>query len=144
MTASDPGLYVDRANLRTSAYADTSKLASRMAVYQYQTPRHDLRVHVRRFLSDLDGPFLDVGCGAGSYTRMLREAHPGATVVASDLSAGMAAAGGSPATVADATALPFPDRTFGAAIALHMLYHVPEPADAIADIRRVLRPGGTL
>jgi SAM-dependent methyltransferase len=143
-TASDPALYIDRENLRTTAYADTSKLTTRMAVYQYQTPRHDLRVHVQGFLTGVDGPFLDVGCGAGAYTRMLREAHPGVTVVAADLSAGMAAAGGLPATVADAAALPFPDGTFGAAVALHMLYHVPEPAEAIAEIRRILRPGGTL
>ena len=55
----------------------------------------------------------------------------------------MAAAGGHPATVSDVTSLPFPDRTFGGVIALHMLYHVPEPARAIREIRRVLRPGGT-
>ena len=77
MTVSEPPLYTDRDHLRTAAYADTTKLVNRMAIYDYQTPRHDLRTHVREFLSDVDGPMLDVGCGAGSYTRALREARPG-------------------------------------------------------------------
>jgi ubiquinone/menaquinone biosynthesis C-methylase UbiE len=144
MTVSDPGLYLDRDNLRTNAYADPGKLSRRMAIYEFQNPRHDLRVHVREFLRDAGGPLLDVGCGAGAYTRMLRDAHPGTTVVAADLSAGMATAAGSPAVVSDATALPFRDAAFGGVIALHMLYHVPEPPAAIEEMRRVLRPGGTL
>jgi SAM-dependent methyltransferase len=142
MTTSDPRLYVDRNVLRTAAYADTAKLQARMSIYQYQTPRRDLRPYVNDFLRDVTGPILDVGCGAGGFTRSLRA--DGHAVVASDLSAGMAAAGGGTAVVADATALPFSDRTFDAAIALHMLYHVPEPAAAIAEIRRAMRNGGTL
>jgi SAM-dependent methyltransferase len=142
MTVSDPDLYTDRHSLRTSAYGDTSKLAARMSVYEYQRPRHDLRVHVREFLRDAGSPILDVGCGAGGYTRALR--GDGHAVVAVDLSAAMAAAAAGAAAVADATTLPFPDHTFGAATALHMLYHVPDPAAAIAEMRRVMRPGGTL
>jgi SAM-dependent methyltransferase len=46
--------------------------------------------------------------------------------------------------VADAQAIPFPDRHFGAVIANHMLYHVPDRAAALAEIHRVLRPGGRL
>ncbi len=144
MTSEPPPLYTDRTTLRTAMYADPTKLKTRIAVYDYQEPRHDLRVHVRAFLDGIAGPFLDVGCGAGAYARMLRAEHPDDLVVAADLSAGMAAAGGAPNTVADATALPFPDGTFGAAIALHMLYHVPNPVAAITEIRRVLRPGGTV
>jgi ubiquinone/menaquinone biosynthesis C-methylase UbiE len=144
MTVSEQPLYVDRDNLRTAAYADPAKLLTRISIYEHQTPRHDLRVHVREFLSGVDGPLLDAGCGGGAFTRMLRQAHPDATVVAADLSAGMAAAAGTPAVVSDVTELPFPDRTFGGAIALHMLYHVAEPARAIQELRRVLRPGGTL
>ena len=42
----------------------------------------------------------------------------------------------------DAQALPFPDDGFDAVIANHMLYHVPDRPRALAEIRRVLRPGG--
>jgi SAM-dependent methyltransferase len=142
MSAGEEIRYTDRHTLQTSAYADTAKLRARMSIYEFQQPRHDLRIPVRGFLRDMRAPILDVGCGAGGYTRALRA--DGHTVIAVDLSEGMAAAAGAPAAVADAGALPFADRTFGAAIALHMLYHLPDPAAAIAEIRRTLRPGGTL
>ncbi len=46
--------------------------------------------------------------------------------------------------VADAQALPSADASFDAVIANHMLYHVPDLPRALAEIRRVLRPGGRL
>ena len=48
----------------------------------------------------------------------------------------MALAGG------DATALPLRDDTADLTLAAHMLYHVPDPADALRELRRVTRPGG--
>jgi SAM-dependent methyltransferase len=44
--------------------------------------------------------------------------------------------------VANVSALPFPDGSFDTVFAMHMLYHVPHPAAGIAEIARVLRPGG--
>ena len=43
---------------------------------------------------------------------------------------------------ADATALPLRDDAADLALAPHMLYHVPDPADALRELRRVTRPGG--
>jgi len=45
---------------------------------------------------------------------------------------------------ADAAELPFDDGAFDAVIAMHMLYHLPDPAAAIAEMSRVLKPGGFL
>ena len=47
-------------------------------------------------------------------------------------------------TVADAQTLPFADATFDAVVANHMLYHVPDLAKALGELRRVLRPGAPL
>jgi SAM-dependent methyltransferase len=64
-----------------------------------------------------------------------------------DLSAGMLLsarpqAGTDPLLVGDAQALPFADDSFDVTLAMHMLYHVPDRARAIAELRRVLRPDG--
>jgi ubiquinone/menaquinone biosynthesis C-methylase UbiE len=42
----------------------------------------------------------------------------------------------------DATALPLRDGAVDLTLAAHMLYHVPKPADALRELRRVTRPGG--
>ena len=59
---------------------------------------------------------------------------------------GLAAAPGSPGGVAllaaDATALPLPDGVADLTLAMHMLYHVPDPSQAVRELRRVTRPGG--
>jgi SAM-dependent methyltransferase len=46
--------------------------------------------------------------------------------------------------LADATALPLPDESFDAAMLVSMIHHVSDPALALAEARRVLRPGGRL
>ena len=46
--------------------------------------------------------------------------------------------------VGDATALPFADDAFGAAIACHVLHLVADWVAVVAELRRVLRPGGVL
>lgn len=102
---------------------------------------------------------LDLGAGAGRHVfQSLRE---GARVVAFDLdmdelrqvailSEAMASEGEitSDSTAApckgDAVRLPFPDDTFDRIIAAEVLEHIPDDEDAIAELRRVLKPGGTL
>jgi SAM-dependent methyltransferase len=53
---------------------------------------------------------------------------------------------GSPGDIAllaaDATALPLPDGAADLTLAMHMLYHVPDPSQAVRELRRVTRPGG--
>jgi len=46
--------------------------------------------------------------------------------------------------VGDAMSLPLCDDACAAACAIHMLYHVPDPARAVAELSRVVRPGGTV
>lgn len=46
--------------------------------------------------------------------------------------------------IASATALPYRDGSFNAVLCLEVLEHIPNPAPAVAEIARVLRPGGLL
>jgi SAM-dependent methyltransferase len=49
-----------------------------------------------------------------------------------------------PLLIADAQRVPFAEDTFDCVLAMHMLYHVPDRDLALAEIRRVLRPGGVM
>jgi SAM-dependent methyltransferase len=94
---------------------------------------------------------LDVGCGDGAYAVPL--AARGARVTGLDASAtalGVAArrardASSPLALVAgDALKLPFDSEAFDLVIAVTALCFVPTPEQALAEIARVLRPGGRL
>jgi demethylmenaquinone methyltransferase / 2-methoxy-6-polyprenyl-1,4-benzoquinol methylase len=90
---------------------------------------------------------LDVGAGTGVSTDEFAAA--GAYAVGVDLSLGMLAAGRRcrphlPLLAGDALALPFPDATFDAVTISFALRNVVDPAAALAQLRRVTRPGGRL
>lgn len=97
---------------------------------------------------------VELGCGPGDLWKENLDRIPaGWDITLTDLSEGMLAAaqrnlssGGRAFTfeMADAQDLPFEDSRFDAVIANHMLYHVPDRARAFAEIRRVLKPDGTL
>lgn len=93
--------------------------------------------------------WLDVGCGTGALTqRILARCGP-RRIVGLDPSDGFLAAARAaiddPAVGferADAESLPFGDDTFDYAVSGLCLNFVPEPARALSEMRRVLRPGG--
>jgi SAM-dependent methyltransferase len=93
--------------------------------------------------------WIDVGCGTGAFTELLVERCAPAQVQGVDPSEGqLAFARTRPAArvaqfrVGDAMALPFPAGTFDAAVMALVLVFVPEPANGVAEMARVLRPGG--
>ena len=83
-------------------------------------------------------PVLDVGCGEGELARCM----PAGAWVGVDSSPTMLARARRPTVRADATALPFPDASFGSVALLYVLYHLPDPSQALAEAHRVLREGG--
>ena len=91
------------------------------------------------------GRVLDIGCGDGQISRVL--AMGGAEVVGVDPTANQIAValqrGGGPAYVrAPADRLPFADASFDAALACLVFEHIDAVDDSIAELARVLRPGG--
>ncbi|WP_407538698.1 class I SAM-dependent methyltransferase [Deinococcus radiomollis] len=156
MTADLPPTDLPAANL--PAANDPSRVAA-----QYATDRHlQTRIRTHRLYSvgteleadvdallALDGSeaLLDVGSGPGHFPGRLHAAGHRGRLVGADLSGGMVAAarasyGGVEFVQAGADALPFPDASFDVLTARHMLYHVPNVPAALAEFRRVLKPGG--
>jgi len=110
-------------------------------------PRYDaLR---RELLADLEGRILELGVGCGA---LLPRYPPSARVVALDRSPHMlrraqhAARGrsGTELLLADGAALPLATGSADAAVASLVLCSVPRPAETLAELARVLRPGGAL
>lgn len=89
--------------------------------------------------------WLDVGCGLGELLQISAPSFKSA--VGCDPSAGMLQAGINCEVVLqpDPLKLPFPDASFDFVTAVCVYHHVPvaDRAELTADIRRVLRPGGT-
>ena len=106
---------------------------------------------MRRLLALQPGDrVLDLGCGPGNTTRRLVDAvGPGGLVVGLDAARGMLerAVADTPDehvvyVRADAGRLPFDDGSFDAVAAFGMLYLADRPFDVIAELARVLAPGG--
>ncbi len=114
------------------------------------------QAYKRRMVELLDAApgrrFLDAGCGTGDDVRALaRLVMPGGAVVGIDNSQAMlavarerAADTGLPVTFAsaDVLGLSYGDDSFDGCLADRSLMHVPDPRQALAELRRVTRPGG--
>ncbi|HKU08609.1 MAG TPA: class I SAM-dependent methyltransferase [Bradyrhizobium sp.] len=94
---------------------------------------------------------LDVGCGNGSLTFALARAAEVEQIVAIDYSPVFVEEATRRNTdpritvrQADACALPFERGTFDRALALLVLHFVPDAGKAVAEMRRVVRPGGVV
>jgi SAM-dependent methyltransferase len=90
---------------------------------------------------------LDIASGVGYGTPILsREGNR--TVISSDISTGALAYGrrtfSAVGVAADGTNLPFGDDTFDAIVSLETIEHVPRPDLFIRELRRVLKPSGSL
>jgi ubiquinone/menaquinone biosynthesis C-methylase UbiE len=95
--------------------------------------------------------WVDVGCGNGAFTEMLVERCAPVAVRGIDPSAEQVAyARQRLATdsvrfdVGDAMALPYADTSFDAAVMALVIFFVPDPARSVAEMARVVRPGGSV
>jgi SAM-dependent methyltransferase len=93
--------------------------------------------------------WLDVGCGNGAFTEVMIARSAPASVVAVDPSEGQLAYARTRAEaklaefkVADAQALPFTNDSFDVAEMALVISFVPDAAKAVAEMARVVRPGG--
>lgn len=95
--------------------------------------------------------WLDVGCGNGAFTQLVLDSRGPASVTGIDPSEAQLAyarerfAGAAvDLQKADAMALPFEAGAFDVAVMPLVIFFVPEPARGVAEMVRVVRPGGTV
>jgi SAM-dependent methyltransferase len=147
----------DRSFLRDVQYRTDANLAARQSIYAYQQPPVDLVGQVLDLALPAGGGaevVADVGCGNGVYLAGLARRGQAGHLIGVDLSPGMLHAArqrtrdagrpGPALLVADASALPLRHESADLTLAMHMLYHVPEPELALREMRRVTRSGGRL
>jgi SAM-dependent methyltransferase len=147
--------FTDQQYLKTDQYKDSSNLNARVEIHRrFSTNPYGWMTWVFDHLLYLpaDARILELGCGPGYLWTENATRIPSAwDITLSDLSSGMLDSAWRNLVVTgrnykfkeiDAQTIPFADATFDAVIANHMLYHVPEIARALAEIKRVLKPGG--
>ena len=95
--------------------------------------------------------WLDVGCGNGAFTELLVQRHAPAETQGIDPSEAQLTfartrpgARGATFLLGDAMVLPFDAGRFDAAVMALVIFFVPEPAKGVAEMARVVRPGGTV
>jgi ubiquinone/menaquinone biosynthesis C-methylase UbiE len=131
---------------------DASAMFSDGKVYERMMGRWSKLVG-RVFLEWLNAPknlkWIEVGCGNGAFTEDLIAHRVPLEVTAVDPSEGqLSFARTRPAAKlaqfreADAQALPFPNRSFDAAAMALVITFIPDPAKAVREMARVVRPGG--
>ncbi len=138
-------------------YADSQKLAARARLNsEYTIAETPWFPWVVKKLPLAPGQrVLDIGCGPGWFWAATAKSLPEKLdLTLADQSAGMVQEaldrcrplpfGAVQGQQADATALPFPDGSFDIVVAMHMLYHLKDQAAGIAEMARVLKPGGVL
>jgi ubiquinone/menaquinone biosynthesis C-methylase UbiE len=123
------------------------------AAYESLMGRWSRRVS-KEFIQWIEPPggcrWLDIGCGTGVFTeQVIRDCSP-AAVVGVDPSAeqlayarGRGGLGAVEFQVGDAQALPYADNSFDMAVMALVVHFVPDPAKAVAEMWRVLRPSGS-
>ena len=144
----------DQRYLLNEQYKDASNLNARIALHErFSTNPYDWHCWVfEQFHIPPQAKVMELGCGPGKLWLNNAERIPeGWQVTLTDFSPGMlqenqrnlqAVQHHFNYQVVDAQSIPFADATFDAVIANHMLYHVPDRAKAIAEVRRVLKPEG--
>jgi SAM-dependent methyltransferase len=127
-------------------YEDESGLRARKAIYGDIAGVDAREVAVDAIREARPERVLEVGCGEGELAQRL-VSELGVELVAIDQSARMvelARGRGVDARVGDVQELPFDDGSFDVGLAAWMLYHVPRLDRALAELARILRPGGRL
>jgi SAM-dependent methyltransferase len=138
--------HLNDASLVREQYASEKNLQARQALWRELSGGDAVVTLWEAIASCEPSRVLEVGGGEGKLAARVQD-ELGADVTLVDLSPRMvevAAGRGVRAQVGDVQELPFADGSFDTVLACWMLYHVPDLDRGLAEIARVLEPGGKL
>lgn len=150
--------FTDPKYLKDDQYSNADKLAARIRLHRdYTVPAVDIWdwfFDIALSESPAEAKVLEVGTGRGDVWQRNAARIPGGwQITLTDLSAGMIednkkhlaeTARRMTYDVLDVQNIPFADDSFDVIFANFMLYHVPDLVRGLAELRRVLKPGGVL
>jgi len=149
--------FTDLQYLTNDQYKDSSNLDARIEIHkQFSTNPYGWFNWIFDELLKLpaDANILELGCGTGEMWKQCAARIPsGWNIVLTDLSDGMLDSAWRNLVVIgrgfkfekmDAQSTPYADKTFGAVIANHMLYHISDRKQGLKEIKRVLKDEGLL
>jgi demethylmenaquinone methyltransferase / 2-methoxy-6-polyprenyl-1,4-benzoquinol methylase len=117
-------------------------------VFSYGMDGRWKKLSVQRAQLTKDSRILDLACGTGDFSLLIRQRHPGLRAVSTDLTERMLQLarhrGLESAVCGDACSLPFADGAFDAVFIGYGLRNFPDLKKAVSEIERVTRPGGLL
>ncbi len=99
-------------------------------------------------LSSTTRHIIDIGTGAGALLPAIQRSAPGAVIVGVDRSQGMLRLAkekhSTPLALMDVQKLALPGNRFEVAVVAFVLFHLPFPERCLAEVNRVLQPGGAV
>src|SRR5438874_1228904 len=137
---------IDEAAFVREQYATEDRLRARKSAYENAEGDDPREFALEAVAAARPERVLEVGGGEGELAERIRD-EVGVEVVGVDQSERMVElqrSNGIDARVGDVQALPFADGEFDVALAAWMLYHVPDLDRGLAELARVLKPGGRL
>jgi SAM-dependent methyltransferase len=146
----------DQSYLEREQYKDASHLSARIQLHQCFSTNYFgwFKWVFDQLVLSTAATILEIGCGPGNVWVENRDRIPaGCHIYLSDFSIGMVREakinlglhwGNLYYESSNAMAIPFPNATFDAVLANHMLYHVPDRQRALREINRVLKSNGQL
>jgi ubiquinone/menaquinone biosynthesis C-methylase UbiE len=130
-------------DVETYDWVDVADNLRGLEAFFHRNRARVVRQLTARFASP-EGPILDAGCGTGLNLRNLPAGSTGIDINPRNIALLRQRLPNHEVLEGDVEAMPFADHAFGTVLCTEVLEHVPDPAAAIREFKRVLRPGGIL
>jgi SAM-dependent methyltransferase len=130
-------------DIETYDWVDVADNLRGLEAFFHRNRARVVRNLVKRYATP-DAPILDAGCGTGLNLRHLPQGSVGVDINPRNVELLRHRLPDHVVIEGDVENLPFADGSFGTVLCTEVIEHIPEPATALAEYRRVLQPGGVL